>query len=189
MKPWLKPSDRSPDAGPSGEFWSAMREDRDALDFWSERIAKFSTDPPGRLESALKNLPMPTAFREAAAVMRGIIRQKRKDNQPYEQELAFLYWLGAIRSFDTPDSVKLTSAVRSLIQFMPAKVVLNLTFEYDVLGYEKLQLLNKRDAKWLIEMWGKPQGHSTLYEIHRPIWNAYEAKLQEARMARVWTQV
>lgn len=189
MKPWLKPSGCSPDAGPSGEFWSAMCEDRDALEFWSERVAKFTTDPPGQLELALKSLPMPAAFREASTAMRGIIRQKKKDHQPYEQELAFLYWLAAIRSFDTPYSEKLKGTGRTLIEFMPASIILNLGFEYDVLGYEKLELLHKRDAKWLVEMWGSPQSHSTLYDVHRDVWNAHEAKLLEARMMRLWTHV
>ena len=158
-----------------------MREDLDAGEFWADRIKRYRTDAQVRLRLALEYLPLPAAFREASVALRSIIRTKRKEKQPYEEELAFLYWLAAICSFSVPYAEKLKEPGYNVIESMPGTVIRNLPFEYRILGYRNLELLNTTDRKWIVEVWGDPERHSTLHEIHRSVWDAYEEKLIKLR--------
>lgn len=177
MKPWLQTYTDSEAGARSNDFWASMREDVDAGEFWADRIRRYRTDEQMRLQLALKHLPLPAAFREASVALRAFIRVKRKEKQPYEEELAFLYWLAAICSFPIPYSEKLQEPGFNVIESIPGMVIRNLPFEYRVLGYKKLELLNATDKKWIIEVWGEPERHSTLHELHRSVWDTYEDKL------------
>lgn len=181
MKSWLQTSSDCEAVTRSSNFWATMRDDLDAGDFWADQIKQYRTDAQERLQLALQNLPLPGAFREASIALRSLIRAKRKEKQSYEEELAFLYWLAAIRSFSIPYSVKLKEPGFNVIELIPGKVIHNLSFEYRILGYEKLELLKTTDKKWIMEIWGEPEQHSTLYELHRSIWDMYEDKLLSIR--------
>lgn len=161
-----------------------MREDLDAGTFWADRIKGYRTDAQARLKLALENLPLPAAFKEASVGLRTLIRVKRKEKQTYQEELAFLYWLAAICSFSTPYSVKLREPGFNVIESIPGTVIRNLSFEYDVLGYQKLELLTATDRKWIVEAWGEPSQHSTLHELHLSVWESYEDKLLKSRLSR-----
>jgi hypothetical protein len=50
---------------------------------------------------------------------------------------------------------------------------------YDTLGYRDLRLLNKTDAKWLVEAWGEPTRHSTLNATHKAVWDRFEDALMK----------
>lgn len=60
------------------------------------------------------------------------------------------------------------------MELVPGEELKALPFSYANLGYEKLPLLNKTDAKWLTQSWGEPQRHTTLNKVHREIWVKYE---------------
>lgn len=183
MKPWLQTSSDSEAGARSADFWASMREDIDAGEFWADRIKRYRADAQARLQLALKHLPLPAAFREASVALRSMIRTKRKEKQSYEEELAFLYWLAAIESFSVPYSAKLQEPGFNIIESMPGAVLRNLPFEYRVLGYEKLAL-NETDKKWIVKIWGEPEKHSTLHELHRSVWESYEDKLLRSRRRR-----
>ena len=161
----------------SREFWSKLKNDLDSEIFWADKIKKLKGEPIKRLTMAIDNLPLPAAFREAIIALRTIIRQKRKDKQAYNDELALLYWFAAIDSFSIPYSSYLQQPGYNVIESIPGKVIKTLPLSYFELGYEKLDLLNKTDIKWCIEMWGEPQRHTTLHEIHKHIWQKYEKEL------------
>lgn len=165
----------------SSNYLNSLREDLKNGHFWADRIKKLKNEPDKRLQLALDNLPSPAAFREAAIALRAIIRNKRKANDPHEEELGFLYWLAAIRSFFLEYSTRLREPGFNVIESIPAKRIKSLEFSYLNLGYEKLNLLNKTDCKWLIEKWGEPQTHTTLNELQRNVWIEYENKLLEKR--------
>lgn len=184
MKPWLQTSSDSEAGVRATDFWASMREDMDAGVFWADRIKSYRKDSQARLKLALRHLPLPAAFREASVALRSFIREKRKEKQTYEEELAFLYWLAAICSFPIPYSEKLKEPGFNVIESMPGTVIRNLPFEYRVLGYLKLELLTATDRKWIIETWGEPEQHSTLHELHRSVWEAYEDKLLKSRRGR-----
>ncbi len=165
----------------ASDFWSRHRAELDAGEFWADRIKKLRGEPVKRLKLALENMPLPASFREAAVAVRALIREKRKAKENYDEELALLYWLAAINSFCIPYSNVLKEPGYNVIESIPGEKLKNLPFTYRELGFEKLELLNKTDIKWLIGLWGKPIAHTTLHKMHLNVWHQYEAKLKKKR--------
>lgn len=161
----------------SAEFWNRHRMDIESGQFWADRIKALRDDRAERLRLAIENLPLPAAFKEAAIATRALIRDARKQGLPYEDQLTLLYWLAAISSFGVPYSERLGQPGYNVVEAVPGKTLKGLSFSYAQLGYEKLDLLNKTDIKWLVECWGQPESHSTLHEIHLDVWRNYEEKL------------
>lgn len=124
---------------------------------------------------------MPAAFREALIAIHALIRLKRTKSESYEDEITLLYFLAAIHSFSIPYSAVLKEPGFNVIQSMPGDTFKNLSFTYKELGYENLLLLKKTDKKFLIELWGEPEQHSTLNLIHNNLWREYELKLKNSR--------
>lgn len=174
---WLNTETDDQASSSSKEFWGRLRNDLHSEMFWADKIKEFRGEPVKRLAMAINNLPLPAAFREATVALRALIRQKRKDKKTFNDELALLYWFAAIDSFSIPYSSYLKQPGYNVIESMPGKVIKTMPFSYFELGYEKLELLNKTDVKWCIEMWGEPQVHTTLHEIHKDIWQKYEKEL------------
>ena len=168
----------------SSAFWERHREDLASGRFWFDRIAAVREDPAARLRLALENLPLPAAFREAAIATRALIRERRRVKAPYSQELALLYWLAAVASFSVPYSDRLQGPGYNVLEATPGEVLRGLTFSYAELGYERLTLLNKTDAKWIVDAWGEPWQHTTLHVIHAATWAKYEDRAI-ARRARL----
>lgn len=168
----------------SDDFWSRHRDELQSGEFWADSITDLRGEPIKRLEVALENMPLPASFREAAIATRALIRDKRKRKVSYDEELALLYWLAAINSFSIPYSEVLKEPGYNVIESIPGKKLKGLPFSYKTLGYEKLDLLNKTDIKWLAENWGEPASHSTLHEIHNDVWVEYELKLKVKRKQR-----
>lgn len=158
-----------------------MRSDLHDGKFWADKIKEYKDEPKKRLSLALNNLPLPAAFREAAIAVRAIIRAKRKLNEEFEEELELLYWLAAIRSFMLDYAPRLDQPGYNVIESIPAQRLRSIPYDYSELGYAKLNLLNKTDAKWLNEVWGEPSSHKTLNNIHRELWDEYETKLIKQR--------
>jgi len=177
---WLDSQSDDQAAARTDSFWSAMREDIDTGAFWADRIKQYRDEPGKRLRTAMDNLPLPGAFREAAVALRAMIRAKRKAKKSYEEELGLLYWLAAVESFMLPYADKLKEPGFNVVQSIPGKRLRALPVDYQQVGYEKLGLL-KTDVKWIIAAWGEPQQHQTLNEVHRALWDEYEAKLIQKR--------
>ena len=147
--------------------------------FWADEIKKSRDNPEERLKIAIKNLPLPAAFREAAIALRAKIRSKRKAKISFDAELEMLYLLAAIESFGIPYSQNLKLPGYNVLSFIPAETIKNLTFSFDSLGFENLELLKKTDKKLLIEHWGTPKNHSTLNELHQDVWLKFEKLYSE----------
>ncbi len=174
---WIKTeSDDEANIG-SVQFWEKMRTDLKDEVFWADKIKEFRGEPTKRLGIAIDNLPLPAAFREASVAIRAIIREKRKRKENYKKELALLYWLAAINSFSIPYSTYLKQPGYNVVESIPGAVIKTLSFSYFELGYKSLELLNKTDIKWCIEIWGEPNSHSTLHELHIDVWEKYEREL------------
>ncbi|MDD2901557.1 MAG: hypothetical protein PHU44_03915 [Syntrophales bacterium] len=170
----------------SRSFWEALANDLDVGNFWADRIKEYKAEPKKRLEEALDNLPLPAAFRQAAVALRGLIREKRQKKANFEEELSFLYWLAAIDSFSIPYSEKLKEPGYNIFESIPGERIRKLRFTYDQLGYKQLRLLNGTDIKWFVESWGEPSIHTTLHEIHKPVWIEFENKLIQKRRKEIF---
>ena len=180
-KSWLETKNNEEAEKRAPDFWSRHKAEIGAGEFWADRIKKLRGEPVKRLKLALDNLPLPASFREAAVAVRALIREKRKLEVIYDEELTLLYWLAAINSFCIPYSSVLKEPGYNVIESIPGKKLKSLPFTYSELGFEKLELLNITDKKWLIEIWGKPTAHTTLHKMHNDIWNQYEAELKNKR--------
>ena len=153
----------------SQTFWERHKREMEAGQFWADRIKGLRAEPAERLKVAIENLPLPAAFKEAAVAIRALIREYRKSNGAYEDQLALLYWLAAINSFSIPYAVRLREPGYNVLESVPGKVLKGLEFSYKQLGYEKLELLSKTDIKLLTASWGEPDAHSTLHKLHQAV--------------------
>lgn len=161
----------------SVSFWERLKLDVESGEFWADKIKDLYSEPVERLALAMENLPLPGAFKEAAIATRTLIRQKRKARDKYLEELELLYWLAAIDSFSIPYSKHLKQPGFNVMQSVPGEVIQGMDVRYSKLGYEKLNLLNKTDIKWLVESWGEPKSHATMHKLYKSVWQKYEKEL------------
>ena len=87
-------------------------------------------------------------------------------------------------NFSIPYSSVLQEPGYNVIESIPGEKLKNLPFAYQELGFQKIELLNKTDIKWLIEKWGEPTAHTTLHEMHINVWHQYENKLKKKQTER-----
>ncbi|ALO44923.1 hypothetical protein [Pseudohongiella spirulinae] len=185
---WLNTSNAAEAEQNSSEFWRKLKSDIDSGTFWADKIKSLKSEPEKRLALALENLPLPGAFREAAIALRGIIREKKKKKEDFEKDLSLMYWLIAIESFSIPYSDYLQQPGFNVIESMPGAAIQSLPFSYEKLGYTKLKLASKTDAKWFVEAWGEPVQHTTLNQLHNDVWKRYERETkikQEQQLAQL----
>jgi hypothetical protein len=177
--PWHKTESSKDIEQFSSDFWHIHKNALLSDSFWADRIKTLRGHHAKRLALAVENLPLPGAFTEAAIATRALIREKRKSNNTYNDEIALLYWLAAASSFSIPYSKSLSQPGYNVFESIPGKVIKVLPFTYKELGYENLNLLNKTDIKYIIEYWGYPDSHTTLHDLHKDVWNKYEAILKD----------
>ncbi|HBR2254474.1 hypothetical protein R1Q26_25135 (plasmid) [Klebsiella quasipneumoniae] len=161
-------------------FWEGLKKEFDDNDSWVERV-KSESDDAKKLVLALKFIPLPQAFQQSAIALRSLIKLKKKENTPYVDELYFLYWLAAIKSFGVPYSQLLGEPGFNVLSRIPGGEILNLQVNYDDLGHEYLDLLTKGDVSLLNENFGVPKNNNTLNNIHCAIWHHYEKKLKSEK--------
>lgn len=183
-EPWHKTETSDDTAAFSASFWQRHRNEIESGEFWADKIKHLQGDPNERLRLAIDNLPLPAAFREAAIATRALIKERRKIKEPYEDQLTLLYWLAAIDSFSVPYSEKLQTPGYNIVEAVPGSELKSLPFAYAELGYKELGLLNKTDAKWLVEAWSEPRTHTTLHILHQDVWERYERIVGERRKQR-----
>ncbi len=119
--------------------------------FWADAIKDTRDEPEQRLAMAIRNLPLPAAFREAAIALRAIIRAKRKATDLFEHRLAELHRLAAIQSLAWYDDLDIA----------PFSEVAALDLSPGVIGWDLLPLLNMTDRKLMAETWPTPARHAT----------------------------
>jgi hypothetical protein len=158
----------------SSEFWNQHRQNLADGKFWADKIKNYRDDPNNRLETALNNLPLPAAFREAMISIRKIISEKRKRQLDISDDLNFLYKLGIVSSMMLDYSEKLAMPGYNVMETIPGGLLCRLDIPYLKLGYSKIKLFNKTDCKMFVEAWGEPQDHLTMNEYYKEIWLKYE---------------
>lgn len=192
MKTWLETVDFEDALARSREFDAHLRRQAAATDgvrpssraataFWPERIRALTAEgnDAAALELAVEHLPLPGAFAAAAAIWRGRIRKLRQTKGDWVPSLLSLYRLAALASLSPPYSELARQPGFNVVQAIPGSVVRALHVDYQALGYKQLTLLNAIDARWLVEAFGEPSGHSTVHRIHQAVWAEYEKKLAD----------
>lgn len=192
MSPWLS-SMRTDDSGSRSEqFWNDIRRDAQAGEFWADQARRAKDDSQKRLHIALKVLPLPAAFREAAIAVRAMIREAKKEKRSTGRQLELLYWLAAVASFSVPYAERSRQPGFNVMEVGSGGEIAALPFTYDSLGYEKLDLLTATDKQAIAAAWGEPGSHSTLNELHRDVWERYEdlsIRVHDRRMKRLLDQI
>jgi hypothetical protein len=192
MSPWLS-STRTDDSGTRSEqFWSDIRRDAQAGEFWADQVRRAKDDSRQRLQIALKMLPLPAAFREAAVAVRTMIREARKDRRSTGRQLELLYWLAAVASFSVPYAARSRQPGVNVMEVGSGAEIAALPFTYDALGYERLDLLTATDKQAIAAAWGEPGSHSTLNALHRDVWERYEdlsIRVRDRRLKRLLDQI
>lgn len=176
---WINVFDEKSASKRTDEFEAELGDDISKDQFWADEIKQFKDNPLQRLNIALKNLPLPAAFREGAIALRAIIRDKRKNKESYDKELSQLYHLAVVRSFMLMYAEKAECPGPNIMESIPGGLIWSLTYSYNEIGYNELELLNKTDIKWLTEYWGEPEVHTTLNKKYKQIWDDYEQKYAE----------
>jgi len=181
MMAWLDLHDDDDAQARRQDFWAQLTGDQRTGEFWADRIKTLRGRPAERLALALKNLPLPGAFREAAIATRALIRSKRKAGLSPADDLRLLYELAALQSFSVDYALRLQEPGFNVMETIPGGRLRDLPYSYVDLGYRHLALLNRTDIKWFIEEWGEPKSHGTLNELHRDVWDEYESRLLAQR--------
>ena len=89
------------------------------------------------------------------------------------------------------DSFRLDYAERvqqpgyNIVEAVPGAVLWNADLDYHRIGFEELRLINKTDAKWIVQVFGEPINHSTLNAVMRSLWDHYETQLLHDRKKRL----
>lgn len=179
MTDWIKTQTDNEALRHSNDFWSRHRHEADSGIFWADHIKKYQKHPEARLAIAIHNLPLPAAFREAIIAIRALIRKQKKNSENCEDALALLYWLAVVDSFRIPYSERLQIPGYNVFEIIPAYILKSLAFSYNEIGYLELSLINKTDAKWLVEQWGQPDLHTTLHNKYPGVWLEYENKYRQ----------
>ncbi|HDR2474721.1 hypothetical protein NR352_27805 [Enterobacter soli] len=177
---WSESENDSEAEEKSKSFWVSLKREFDDNNSWVERV-KSERDDAKKLVLALKFIPLPQAFQQSAIALRSLIKSKKKESIPYVDELYFLYWLAAIKSFSVPYSQLLGEPGFNVLSRIPGAEIFNLQVNYDDLGYEHLDLLTKGDVNLLNKYLSTPKSNSTLNNIHCAIWHHYEKKLKSEK--------
>src|SRR5690606_18037656 len=175
--PWLASTALDAPEEFCAQFWNSLRQDLDNGTFWHDEIKNYRNLPEQRLALAMRNLPLPAAFRESAIALRAIIRAAKKNKQDYTSPSHLLYWLAALKSFMLEYAPRAKQPGFNVIQYMPGEIFMKMGFSYDSLGYRELALLTQTDRKFFAQLWGEPRQHTTLNHLHRGVWEVYELQL------------
>lgn len=145
--------------------------------FWYDEIKKMRTESTKRLDLALKSLPLPAAFREAAKALRTLIRESKKIDEDYSTYIEQLYKIACIRSFMLDYAPVLKMPGYNVMLSIPGGLLFSLKLDYYIIGVEKLELLNATDRKMMVEKWGDAKEQKTMNEVYRNIWDRAEDKM------------
>lgn len=139
--------------------------------FWYDYMRKYKDDPKKRYEIAISFLPLPAAFREAVLALRTLIREQKKLGVDFTDNLSELYCLAVWFSFcPTEYSERAQCVSYNIFERFAGGKITNFDADYQDIGYEELKLINKTDAKLLVNIYGEPKSHSTLNKIFIEEW-------------------
>lgn len=153
--PALKTADR---------WWeeeSSKRRARDETDKAYAWLLPFIPLEIAKLEPLSKILPWgPSRASNIAKELRALIRERRREKQPYTELLLALY--GTSLMADLSDSLGFEGTQpRNMAQFVSLSELQAVQWTYATLGYLCSNSLSKTDIKWLVEEFGEPVEHQS----------------------------
>ena len=156
-------------------------------EFWADKIKRLKR--AGKNEELVavcrENLPLPAAFAEMAIALRKQIREKRKEKTRHNDLIRKLYhaavWENFFADIDACCLMEQEDTCRVAGQSIP-----RIKCDYNLIGYEHLDMLGVNDVKWIVEAWGEPKNHNLArtvnIELHEQTVARY--KLEKEREQR-----
>lgn len=130
------------------------------------RIHAAAHDHERALMWCARAFPQMGAFRQAATLLRGRMRELRKDGRPWEEELERLYRVAAWADLlhgKWEGNPALSMGQLKRVDMLSHQ---DLPIDYSRLGYQKLTLLGTTDCKLLAERHGEPSSHFHARELY-----------------------
>jgi hypothetical protein len=156
-------------------------------EFWADTVKRLKR--AGKNEEivavARQNLPLPGTFSEMAVALRKQIRARRKSKERYNDLLRQLYhaavWENFFGEINALCLRNQGASCKVVSQFIP-----RIKCDYNLIGYEHLDILGVNDVKWLVDAWGEPRSHGTARKINQELYAQTTArfKLEKEREER-----
>ena len=156
-------------------------------EFWTDTIKRLKKAGKNReiIAVSKENLPLPEAFSEMAIAHRKQIRGKRKGKEPHNDLLKQLYhaavWQNFFSDVDACCLMEQADSCRVAGQSTP-----RMKCDYNLIGYEHLDMLGVNDVKWIVAAWGEPKNHNLARTINLELYEQTAAryKLEKEREQR-----
>ena len=155
-------------------------------EFWTDTIKRLKKTGKNREIVAVsrENLPLPEAFNEMAIALRKLIRARRREKEPHNDLLKRLYRAAVWQNFFADIDCGLmeqADTCRVAGQFIP-----RIKCDYNLIGYEHLDMLGVNDVKWMVAAWGEPKHHNLARKINLALYaqTAARYKLEKEREQR-----
>lgn len=126
------------------------------------------------------NLPSGTFLPAASKGLRAIVRERKREDEPFKEPLRKLYRLACVENLVmTPDPSRGIQGFH-LTERLPRELWQDVEFPFEEVGYEELDLLGVRDRKRMRKMWGEPDGHRNVREVLPEVWERFVQYYQAA---------
>jgi len=156
-------------------------------EFWTDTVKRLKK--PGNNKEIVAvckaTLPPPDAFSELAIALRKRIRAKRKEKAPHNDLIKQLFhaavWQNFFSNIDACCLMEQADSCRVAGQSLP-----RIKCDYNLIGYEYLDLLGVNDVKWIVDAWGEPKNHNQARMINPELYAQTVAryKLEKEREQR-----
>ncbi len=137
----------------------------------------------GDYESALRlcqgEYPKVQAFQQALVTLRARLREDLKQAMPPQNTLAALYHTAALADLFRADSPDRPECPAAILQAAALEASQRFVFDYHLIGYQQLKLLNKTDRAMLVDHWGEPDSHAHVEQVLGQAWHDFRESLQQ----------
>ena len=142
--------------------------------FWQDTVKELKQD--NRYQEAadvcMEMMPLPATFNDFALCTRILIKERQREDEPFEHLLEKLYWAAAVEDFllGTPFVEQTQSPGFTIAESLPEEMWRSLEFPYAKIGFNELNLVNETDALWFVNAWGEPDNHIRAQDFHKDAW-------------------
>jgi len=139
-------------------------------EFWADTVRRLKrVGKNAEIVAVTKqNLPLPGTFNEMAVALRKQIRARRKEKKRHNDLLRQLYYMAVWENFFGDINAlclrEQGTSCKVVGQFIP-----RIKCDYNLIGYEHLDILGVNDVKWIVEAWGEPRNHAPARQINQKL--------------------
>lgn len=139
------------------------------------RVVELGDPVEERLYKALKSIPLPYGYEEAAIALRKIIGDKDKTGDNFSAQLDVLYQLAQQHAFLYEEwfDKGLGYPVHVIVDCIPRDDLKSIQASYSEIGYQLLPLLKKVDVRRLVKERGEPRAHVSMRNKLAERWAIY----------------